>query len=91
MEEIKAGMLARSKAGHDKDQLYVIIKADPEYVYLVDGKYRPLQKPKKKNQKHIQVIKRVSGSLQEKIKNGAIIIDEEIKRELKEYVQARVK
>ncbi len=51
------GMLARSAAGHDKGNLYVIIAADDAYVYLVDGKLRTLDKPKKKKQKHIQIIK----------------------------------
>lgn len=52
-------MLASSKAGHDKKTVYVIIEEDKEYVYLADGKTRPLTKPKKKNKKHIQIIKRV--------------------------------
>ena len=31
------GKFATSKAGHDKTKLYIIIKEDAEYVYLVDG------------------------------------------------------
>ncbi len=54
---IEVGMLARSKAGHDKDQIFVIIKTEQEYVYLVDGKTRTVCRPKKKKQKHIQIIK----------------------------------
>lgn len=52
------GMLASSKAGHDKNMVYVIIKEEEEYIYLVDGKIRPLAKPKKKNKKHVQLIKK---------------------------------
>lgn len=52
------GMLAASKAGHDKSMIYVIIKEEAEYIYLVDGKIRTLAKPKKKNKKHIQIIKK---------------------------------
>jgi ribosomal protein L14E/L6E/L27E len=54
MERFEVGMLAVSKAGHDKDILYVIIRAEKEYVYLVDGIIRTLNKPKKKNIKHIK-------------------------------------
>ena len=43
------GMLAKSKAGHDKDNIYVIFQEDDAYVYLVDGKSRTTDKPKKKN------------------------------------------
>ena len=43
------GMLAKSKAGHDKENIYVIFQEDDAYVYLVDGKIRTTDKPKKKN------------------------------------------
>ena len=56
MERVRAGMFARSKTGHDKDKLYIILKTEGEYVYLTDGNLRPLSKPKRKNQKHIQPI-----------------------------------
>ena len=57
MNDNYTGMLARSAAGHDKGKIYVIIAADSAYVYLVDGKSRTLEKPKKKKQKYIQIIK----------------------------------
>ena len=57
MAEIRKGMLARSRAGHDAGALYVITEADDTYVYLVDGKVRTLDKPKKKKKKHVQLIK----------------------------------
>ena len=39
------GMLAWSRAGHDKDKLYVIIKTEGEYVYLSDGRLKPVERP----------------------------------------------
>ena len=36
-------MFARSKAGHDKDKLYIILKMEGGYVYLTDGELRPLE------------------------------------------------
>lgn len=53
---VERGMLAKSKAGHDKGHLYVITDVNETYVYLVDGKTKSIQKPKKKKLKHIQVI-----------------------------------
>ena len=53
MAEIRKGMLARSRAGHDAGALYVITEADDTYVYLVDGRIRTLDKPKKKMRRHI--------------------------------------
>ena len=51
------GKLALSKAGHDKDKLYLIVKEEQDTVYLADGRKRGLLNPKKKNRRHIQVIR----------------------------------
>ncbi|MBQ8558502.1 MAG: KOW domain-containing RNA-binding protein [Tyzzerella sp.] len=56
MERYEVGMLARSKAGHDKGHVYVIFEVDEAYVYLVDGSIRTMDKPKKKKKKHVQII-----------------------------------
>ena len=56
MDRYEVGMLARSKAGHDKGHVYIIMKEEAAYVYLVDGCLRPIEKPKKKKKKHVQVI-----------------------------------
>lgn len=77
------GMLAKSKAGHDKDKVYVIIDADDAYVYLVDGKIRTLDKPKKKKRKHIQLIKEEYDIRK--------VDDVKIKRILKEWNKEEVK
>ena len=56
MEQFETGMMARSKSGHDAGKVYVITKVEEAYVYLVDGKIRTLDKPKKKKKKHVQII-----------------------------------
>ena len=33
---------SRSKAGHDKDKLYIILKTEGGYVYLTDGELRQI-------------------------------------------------
>ena len=45
---------AKSMSGHDRNQYYLIIKKEDEFVYLVNGTTKPLTKPKKKNRKHNQ-------------------------------------
>lgn len=57
--ELKRGMLVRSKAGRDKDSIYVIGDVKNEYVYLADGNSRPVCRMKKKNKKHLQPIFKV--------------------------------
>ncbi|OUP48931.1 KOW domain-containing RNA-binding protein [Lachnoclostridium sp. An181] len=58
MTEWKMGMLAKSKAGHDKNNVYIVIGEEDRYVYLADGEVRTWEKPKKKKKKHVQPIGR---------------------------------
>lgn len=85
MNYIKFGTLALSIAGHDKNQLFIIIKEDSEYVYLVDGKNRTLEHPKKKNKKHIQIIHYIEETLQNKINANEMITNVDVKRAIKCY------
>ena len=51
--EVDKSSLVVSKAGRDQGQLFYVIDADEQYVYLADGKSRRLEKPKRKKRKHI--------------------------------------
>lgn len=78
------GMFAISKAGHDKGQMYVIIREEGELVYLADGRARTIDHPKKKKKKHLQLVKTdLDEDLTEKIRNHSIIYNEEIKYAIK--------
>ena len=55
--EIQAGQVAKSLRGHDKDEIFVIIKTEENYAYIVDGKLRMLDDPKKKKE-NLRVNKR---------------------------------
>ena len=84
MEENIVGMLATSKAGHDKDSVYVIIREDGEYIYVADGRSRTVDRPKRKNKKHVQLIKKKRMPEPE---NGFDDLD--MKRMIKEYLRER--
>jgi len=79
------GFFAESRAGHDKGKVFVIINASNEYVYLADGKSRTIANPKRKNIKHIQIIKKdVDEKIRKKLLNNETVSNEELKYVLKE-------
>ena len=83
------GALARSLAGHDKDQFFIILEESEEYVSLMDGKYRTRQKPKCKNKKHIQVIHDNDEPQRRKLIEENKLTDEAVKSFIKCYEQFR--
>lgn len=85
------GMLAFSKAGHDKDTVYVIVGEEADTVYLSDGRLKPVEKPKKKKKRHIQIVKKIMDEeVAEKLKQGKTVRNEEIKKIIKDFLKQEV-
>ena len=88
MERNSEGLFAISKAGHDKGNIYVIVREDNEYVYVADGVSKTLEKPKKKNKKHIQIIKKKAIEIiadEQQAKAQKLADNEQVKRAIKLY------
>lgn len=52
--EWKQGTVVRSLCGRDKESVLCVVSADAQYVFVCDGKARPLERAKRKNPKHLQ-------------------------------------
>ncbi len=87
MASFRIGEFAKSKAGHDKGEIFIIVGAEGEYVFLADGKARTVEKPKKKKIKHIQTINCTDDEILKKIDSNIKIINEDVKRAIKCYKQ----
>ncbi len=48
------GKIVCSKAGRDKGYFMVVTDCKDDFVFVCDGKERPLERPKRKNTKHLQ-------------------------------------
>ena len=55
------GFLAYSLAGHDKGEIYFIIREAKEYVYVSDGLVRTVEKPKKRIKSIYKLLKLSTG------------------------------
>lgn len=82
------GLLAYSLAGHDKGKVYLIIKEEKDYFWLADGRVRPLENPKRKNKKHVQIIKR---NISETLENGTAQNDIGLKSVTNEMIKRTIK
>lgn len=76
------GFLAYSLAGHDKGGVYLIIEETEDCVYVADGAVRTLDRPKKKNKRHIQIIKKGNQRI-----DISSVTNEEIKHFIKLYLK----
>jgi len=86
------GELATSKAGHDKDRLYMIVGEEGECVYLCDGRLRSVEHPKKKKKKHIQIIHSSAQdtliqTIKQNLPGERDEIDRQIRKTLEDYLR----
>ena len=51
--ELKIGAVVQSVRGHDEG-FFAVVGAEGKFAYLANGKQRPLEKPKKKNIRHLK-------------------------------------
>lgn len=56
---IAIGSVVRCLAGREKDSFYVAVGIHDGFVEIADGKERKLEKPKRKNIKHISPTKTI--------------------------------
>ena len=77
------GQIVRSVAGHDKGCIFFVIKnIDDDYVLVADGDLRRIEKPKKKNVRHLQPFNKVNKVIAEKISAGVPIENFQLRKEL---------
>ena len=69
-------------AGRDAGQWFYVIDADPVFLFLANGKDRPLDKPKRKKRKHVQKVLRSETRVALKIKEGSKVLNGELRRDL---------
>lgn len=74
---------AKSLSGHDKNQYYLVVKKEAEFLFLVNGINRTLENPKKKNEKHVQMIKKLPTTVEEILATEQSNLT--VKRAIKEY------
>ena len=71
-----------STAGRDQGEWFYVIAEDPSYLYLANGKDRPLDRPKRKKRKHVQKVLRPETRVADKILNGDKVLNGELRRDL---------
>lgn len=80
------GKIVISKAGHDKDSIYVVVSCEGDYLYLADGRLKKTDTPKKKKRKHVQLTNSGAGKeLEEALIRKEPNLDDKVKYAIKCY------
>ena len=80
--EISVSDVVVSRVGRDQGEWFYVVNADDTYLFLVNGKDRPLDKPKRKKRKHAQLVLRSETRVAAKLKSGDKVLNGELRRDL---------
>ncbi len=79
------GQVVICKCGRDKAYPFLVKMVDKEFAYIVDGKRRKLDKPKKKKFMHLQKTNYIDEAIKSKIDKGEYLLDSDIRKALEPY------
>ncbi len=86
VKEPQVGGICRSRQGRDKDRYYLIKSINGDgTVMLVDGNFKRLAAPKRKNVKHLILLPDRAETIAEKLIEGKQVFDTEVFSALKAY------
>ena len=71
-----------STAGRDPGGLFYVLETDDQFVTLVNGRNRPVEKPKRKKRKHVEKVLRSETRVAEKLRSGDKVLNGELRRDL---------
>ena len=81
--------VVESTAGRDAEELFYVIASDAQFLYLVNGKDRTIEKPKKKKRKHVAYFSEGSDRLRQKLLENGKVTNSEIRRALSPHIAQR--
>ena len=85
---IKQGDIVKAMTGRDKGKYFLLIFLDGDMAYIVDGKTRKVDNPKKKNIKHLKIVLSESQKvLAEKIQKGQTVGNKRIDLSIRTEIQ----
>lgn len=79
--EVAVGDVVVSRAGRDKGLPFVVLSREGEFVYLVDGDLRRLERPKKKKRMHVKPYPK-KGSCRMEFPEGRPLCDADIRKHI---------
>ncbi len=83
--DYKVGQVVYSKAGRDAGKKFIIVSIpDESYVYISDGDLRKIEKPKRKNAKHLLITEEIIKPLSEKLLKNMNVNNSEVRRALED-------
>ena len=82
LSDIQVADVVMATSGREKGMLFYVLSMQENMLFLVNGKARTLENPKRKKCKHVQKVLRSETRVAEKLRNGDKVLNSELRRDL---------
>ena len=82
LSDIQIADVVIATAGREKGKLFYVIDVDEDYLILVNGKDRTLERPKRKKLRHVDKVLRSETRVAAKLMQGDKVLNGELRRDL---------
>ncbi len=80
---MQIGDIVISACGHDMGEWYIVKEVNEQFVYLIDGKFKTIESPKKKKIKHVIKTNQTAIEIAQKIIAKQYLQNAEVRKTLK--------
>ncbi|MFA7468553.1 MAG: KOW domain-containing RNA-binding protein [Desulfotomaculaceae bacterium] len=81
------GQLVVSKSGRDSGKVYLVIDFEGDrFIRVADGTLRRVEKPKRKNVRHLRYYPAVAEEIADKLNSGERVTNPELRRAIQRLV-----
>ena len=82
IENFEISDVVEATAGRDQGKIFYVLGTEGDILLLVNGKDRPLEKPKRKKRKHVRKVLRPDTRVAAKLASGNKVLNSELRRDL---------
>ncbi len=83
---LRPGAIVRSLAGRDQGNCYVVLRqVDERLVAVCNGRQRPIDRPKQKNRRHLEVLGWADATLALRLERGDKVTDHDVVKALEAF------
>ena len=82
LSDIQIADVVIATAGREKGKLFYVTGIENDYLNLVNGKDRTLERPKRKKLRHVDKVLRSETRVAEKLRLGDKVLNSELRRDL---------
>lgn len=78
--DIAKSNIVKSTAGRDAGKFFFVLETQGDFLLLADGKARRVESPKRKRQKHVELVGESHSLVAEKIRSSEKITNSELRK-----------